>query len=303
MTEYVIYKVTNKINGKMYIGQTNNFEKRKREHTTYDINDSCLFHRALRKYGLDNFTWEIIDNAESKKEADMLERYYIEQYRTYKNSGIGYNMTKGGDGGSMWNASPVVKLTLEGEYVKRYDSAGECRIDGYHDSDVLRSCRSNSITCKGFMFMFERDYIKNGPKKYIKPDNNCKKKIDQYSISGDFIKTFNSVQEAADITGSNRSSISGCLSGIYKTANGFIWTYHGEPIKDINDHNVIRKGIPIYQLSKNGDILNSFDRITDAGKALGVNYKSIHKVLDNPNRTAFGYKWVTKSNYDSNKSA
>ena len=61
---YVIYKVTNSINGKVYVGKTYNFEKRKREHI-YDIEDNLPFHRALKKYGIYNFVWEIIDTAES----------------------------------------------------------------------------------------------------------------------------------------------------------------------------------------------------------------------------------------------
>jgi predicted GIY-YIG superfamily endonuclease len=43
--KFVIYKVTNKINGKIYIGKTYNFEKRRREHI-YDIENELPFHRA-----------------------------------------------------------------------------------------------------------------------------------------------------------------------------------------------------------------------------------------------------------------
>ena len=49
--KFVIYKVTNKINGKIYIGKTYNFEKRRREHI-YDIENGLPFHRALKNTAL-----------------------------------------------------------------------------------------------------------------------------------------------------------------------------------------------------------------------------------------------------------
>lgn len=41
-------------------------------------------------------------------------------------------------------------------------------------------------------------------------------------------------------------------------------------------------------------VVKEYDRISDAGKALGVNYKAIHKVVDKPDRTAYGYKWISQ---------
>ena len=71
--EYVIYKVTNLINQKMYIGKTYNFEKRKREHL-YDIDNGLPFHKALKKYGVKNFKWEIIDSASTDEEIKEMEK-------------------------------------------------------------------------------------------------------------------------------------------------------------------------------------------------------------------------------------
>lgn len=51
---FVVYKVTCKVNNKVYIGKTYNFEKRKREHL-YAIDDELPFHKAMKKYGKDNF--------------------------------------------------------------------------------------------------------------------------------------------------------------------------------------------------------------------------------------------------------
>ena len=52
-----------------------------------------------------------------------------------------------------------------------------------------------------------------------------KKKVDQYSLTGDFIKTWSSVSEAAKAIGGQSSNIASCAAGRRKTAYGYIWRY------------------------------------------------------------------------------
>lgn len=96
----IIYKATNKINNKTYIGQTSKkFSKRKIDHksraNTRNFAISAIYS-AINKYGWPNFIWEIIEDCYSKEELDEMEYHYIMQYDTYNN---GYNLTLGGDGG------------------------------------------------------------------------------------------------------------------------------------------------------------------------------------------------------------
>jgi len=86
-----IYKFTNKINGKSYIGQSVDIYKRYHKHKT--CSDNTYFHDALRRYGFDNFTFEILEECD-EAELDTLEIFYIKKYKTiYPN---GYNKNKGG---------------------------------------------------------------------------------------------------------------------------------------------------------------------------------------------------------------
>ena len=87
----VIYKATNILNGKSYIGQTKNFKIRQAQHLK--AKDDYSFHRALRKYGSESFEWSILEEC-SNDLLDDKEIYWISYYNTYEN---GYNMTKGGD--------------------------------------------------------------------------------------------------------------------------------------------------------------------------------------------------------------
>ena len=86
-----IYKVTNKVTGKSYIGQTRNtVEFRWRQH--YNAKDNKYFHRAIQKYGKDQFEVSTIEQCDVSK-LDEREIYWINHYDTFNN---GYNMAKGG---------------------------------------------------------------------------------------------------------------------------------------------------------------------------------------------------------------
>ena len=97
----IIYKVTNKVNGKIYIGQTvRTLEQRKWQHLDA-AKHGCKthFYNAIRKYGEDNFVFEVIDEASSIQELNALERYYIAKFNCIKE---GYNMVDGGNNNVMF---------------------------------------------------------------------------------------------------------------------------------------------------------------------------------------------------------
>ena len=294
MRTYCIYKVTNTINGKIYIGKTSQFKERKWQHERCYEKEDCRFHRAIQYYGKDKFNWEIIDETNSLDKAYELEKKYIKEYNSYHPNG--YNMTKGGAGGSMGNARPVVRLTLNGEFVKRYDSAGEAKADGFHSSDVLLVCKGVNRSCKRCLFMFEDEYNMYGPRKYQAPKSHRATPVIQCDLNGNFVKEFPSVAKASEETGACRTTISGVLTGHYKSANGFIFVYKDDfPIKDIEKYRCTKKGRKIAQINpKTDEVIKVFDRIADAGRELNVSYKAIHKVVDMPDRTAYGYKWISQ---------
>lgn len=81
----IIYKITNSINGKIYIGQTKNgLENRWHQHI-YDASHNRTnmpIHFAMMKYGIENFTIECIDTAETKEELNQKEISYIKKYHS-----------------------------------------------------------------------------------------------------------------------------------------------------------------------------------------------------------------------------
>ena len=95
----IIYQATNKINGKYYIGKTiRTLKERKWRHyyDTFKKESQCYFHRAIRKYGKENFEWKVICKCNNEKELNETEIYYIKKLNSSEENG--YNLTQGGDG-------------------------------------------------------------------------------------------------------------------------------------------------------------------------------------------------------------
>lgn len=104
-----IYKITNKINGKSYIGQSNNIERRFQEHQTKGCLSRIPLDVAIQKYGKENFTYEILEKCDTSK-LNERETYWIQYYNTISN---GYNCSLGGDQQSFGENNGRSKLTEE----------------------------------------------------------------------------------------------------------------------------------------------------------------------------------------------
>lgn len=101
----IIYMAINKINNKKYIGKTSkSLEQRKLDHEKNSKKGSkLLFHRAIRKYGKENFIWNIICICKNDNELNNKE---IEMIKTYNTIGNGYNISTGGTGGDNLTFNP-----------------------------------------------------------------------------------------------------------------------------------------------------------------------------------------------------
>ena len=83
-----IYKITDQTNGKIYIGQSNDIERRWSEHRKNSKNGTTLLYQAMQQHGLENFIFEIIEEC-SLEELNNREQYYIDYFDS---SNTGYNM-------------------------------------------------------------------------------------------------------------------------------------------------------------------------------------------------------------------
>jgi|SRR5208283_1602849 len=108
----IIYKITNTINGKIYIGQSKfSLDKRWKEHLR-DYNRSYKnnhFYNAIRKYGIDCWIFEVLEEVNDISNLNEAEMKWIEYYDTFNN---GYNSTTGGDGGYIRSEEVLKKLSV-----------------------------------------------------------------------------------------------------------------------------------------------------------------------------------------------
>jgi len=227
-----IYKFTNKINGHMYIGQSTDISARRRSH----INDAYCrgkdsnspFHKAIIKYGEDNFDFEIIEEC-PKELLNERERYWIEYYDTYHN---GYNASPGGDHcGERSDGCQLLLYDLDGNFIKEMcNIASTARELGVHYGTVYQVIQGIRKSVRNYQI--KRKESDDFPKK-IAPYNS--KQGGAYTVlqldkNDNIINEYKSVNEAARQTGCDCSTISKVCRGKLKTHGGFKWKY-----KEVDD--------------------------------------------------------------------
>ena len=150
-----IYKIENLINGKIYIGQSINIEKRFKQHIYNDSN--MAIHRAIVKYGADNFDMSIVELCD-KELLDEKEIYWIEYYDSFNN---GYNNTTGGgcERKKYTNhMKPVLQLDKEYNILQVYPSiANATIITGINPSSICSVCKHNKKDAGGFYWRYQSD--------------------------------------------------------------------------------------------------------------------------------------------------
>ena len=100
----IIYLITNNINGKKYVGQhcgTTDARWKQHLHAALKLEDPKPLYAAFRKYGSENFTYEVLETLPDNAGEELLderEKHFIKHFNTYIKNGKGYNLTYGGDG-------------------------------------------------------------------------------------------------------------------------------------------------------------------------------------------------------------
>lgn len=219
-----IYKIINDINEKVYIGQTiRTIAERWKEHLKESKSNRTdhPIYRAMRKYGQEHFSIILIEEISNEK-LDEREKYWIQQYDSYKN---GYNATYGGNGYRN-DYSEIYQLWLQGYLIK------EIAENTHHKRDLVSSVlkREYNITQEE---IYSRAYghdntAKNPPsdRGYCHPKQVCQ--IDKNT--NQILATFNTIVDAAlSLQRENMHSTTVCISNVCrgkkKTAYGYKWAY------------------------------------------------------------------------------
>lgn len=241
----IIYKATNLINNKTYIGQTVlDLKTRRRQHeNSYKYKNCYAFSKAIKKYGKENFKWEIIDTATTIEELNKKESYYIELYKSLTSQN-GYNLKGGGDNsflteevkqkisqaqigeknhmygkkGELNSTSKRVKNITTGNI---YGSASECaEKENINFSHVCAVCRGEIGSTNNYIYRYIDD-----KGNIIQPKNNTDiKNRPVRNIDTD--EVFNTATEAElHYTGKKSGNLNRVCKGQRKTFAGYRWEY------------------------------------------------------------------------------
>jgi group I intron endonuclease len=237
-----IYTIKNKINNKVYVGQSIRVKNRLSEHIQNVINKkNCVLYNAINKYGLENFEFSIIDFANNIDSLNEKEIYYIKFYNS-NNKKIGYNIEEGGKNAKTsietkqklsnarkglkqnqeWIdkriekvAKPVIKLDkINNTIIERYISlaeAGRLNLDNLSYEAISRKCLGISKNDNDIIWCYEEDYLNNTIKKY--KEKTINKRLIEFSDE-ELLNMYNkhiinniSIRELSEIYSINYSTL------------------------------------------------------------------------------------------------
>ncbi len=233
----IIYKTTNLINGKIYIG------KDKHNDPKY-LGSGRSLQNAIKKYGKENFQKEILEYCKSDKHMAEREMIWITKFNS-TNRSVGYNMTNGGNGGN--TRINYTKHQLDEYKIKL--SAGVRSSEKYSNSVKNKTGKPRPEHSKKLKELYATGKIiphnlgkvpSIETRKKISAAHSGKKlsdehrnkiasskykSIDQFDMNGIFIKTYDSIKHASEENNVGRDSIYGCCIGKYKQGGGYKWKY------------------------------------------------------------------------------
>ena len=337
---FVVYMHTSP-NNKRYIGITRQNPPEKRWGTNgYRYKRNKHFYSAIKKYGWDNFLHEILFENLTKEDAEEKEIELIAKYNsTDKN--YGYNILKGGNAPSeetikryriaQQNMSAetkrkismskmghevseearrrlseahsvsVVKYSMDGVFIKKYNSFAEAANDNNLSMTAISNCcRNKTKSSGGFIWRYGNDTLTDSHLKWCNNKNtdrtSLRKMVTQYSKNGEFIKEYNSINIASLETDIKYSNISACCLGKLKTAGGYIWRYSDEELTkeylrwcnyDLKQNNCVK----VLQYSIDGNLIAEYNSILLAAESVGCRGCNIVSCCKGRTKSCHGYIW------------
>jgi len=218
-----IYKTTNLLNDKIYIGKR---VYRKKDDNWY-LGSGIYLNRAIKKYGRNNFKKEIIEWCNNKQQLCEKEIYWINHFNS-TDCKIGYNLSLGGDGGNVGKEAYIkISNKLKGkkkpkEFGKKISKALKGKPKSKEHIEKVRQSllgvpRPKKVIDK--MAKSIKEKYTNGWESPVQIE------VHQYNkTTGLYIQSFKSATEAGRILNIDRKSITNNCIGKSKSSSGYIWS-------------------------------------------------------------------------------
>lgn len=213
-----IYSITNNINQKQYIGLTrrsNPYDRWKEYLKDSKSNSQCNIHRAIRKYGENNFKFRVIEECNDDK-VEEREIYYIQKFNTFYE---GYNPTLGGNICYDIDAKPVTQYNKKGERIQDFASLKDAADNiGKEMSAISRCANGERFSAYDYRWSWKGERLPILKMKYLKP-------IYAYNCKGEY-KEWNSVSEASRVLNIHHRDITNSIkSPLYNKKQCKGWYY------------------------------------------------------------------------------
>lgn len=296
--KYIVYITINLCNGKFYIGVHKTNPKVFDGYIGLGVYRQSLakgdypFHKAVRKYGYENFKRTTLvtfpDTEEGYDAAYALETVLVNE--TLLKSKQCYNVALGGKGSPLeLDYKTIYMFDLKGNYLRSFKGARQAAL--YLNTEdtfsTLKAIRNNCLGKTNSSFGYYWSYIKE----FNYSKNKVERPVAQYTLSGKFLRTFDSISEAE-----REMQISTIYQAIVKKFNaaGFQWKYYEgdssdiSPLLNVKNRN---KLIPIIMYdSKSMNIVKEFNCVNDCVKEYPELSKSqINRVLNKVIKSHKGY--------------
>lgn len=286
-----IYKIENLINGKIYVGQSTDIEKRWKEHKQIPYRDSKAaeyarhfpLYRAILKYGLENFKFSVIEEC-TIEELDQKERYWISYYNTFTKEGQnGYNLTSGGDG-----SRRLYKETI--------DTIKTLWQQGYTTGEIGKIINKDKHIIISYLKNYEPTYnIQESNLRAVKQSGiKHRKGIVQYDYCGRYIKYYNSITEANQETKIPVKAIRDSANGRRKGAQTFYFIFaddNQEEKLELLMNMYLKTFNPVIQLDVNNNYVACYVSKKEASEKTGISIYHINSSLKGLNIKTDNYKW------------
>lgn len=301
-----VYKITNKINNKSYIGYTTKTaQERYKQHIALAHSPNCkdsntVFYKAIRKYGDHQWTLSVLYESDNIQKLKNKEQEYIKQYNTFafQENTNGYNSTLGGDGvHGIQEKSVVVVDPLSFTVIDTFSSIKDA--EKKYKCNVQETC-SRKIKHHHFLIFYYKDEFDSMTQQEVIEDICNRVNIYcKISFQGELQDIFTNISEYCKQHGYHQGNITQCINGQRQSAEGFQWTLFQNKDKYLNKKfiKITGKEIPVVQLTKTGDFIQRWDSIQKAAKSLNKNSSHISSVCKGKRKTAYGYKWKYEEDY------
>lgn len=288
-----IYKITNKLNNKSYVGQSIDIFHRWKEHSM--PYDNTKIHIAIKEQGIQNFIFEILEIC-SQDQLDEREIYWINQIDSYNE---GYNMTTGGQSSYSEKVSPyrkqVNQYDLDGNFLQSYPSL-KIAIETTGIWQIGECCREKRKTAGGYQWRYEEKHPSSENLGKCDAPGTKEKPVVCYSKNKEKIGEFKSIREAAKNTNTNPITITRSCQNKRRAENGTYWFYKDEDI-DFAKTKIPKGGQKkiVLQFSLDGTFIEEYESASAAARYLGKTTSScISGACNGTQKTAYGYKWKYK---------